>query len=234
MSIHINAKKGEIADKILLPGDPLRAEFIAKTYLKKSQCFNKVRGMLGYTGEYEGQKVSVMGTGMGVPSVSIYVHELINEYDVKKLIRIGSCGGMQESLSLRDIIIAISASTNSAVNKKRFNGMDYAPTADFKLLKTAIEKSIELNIPHQAGNVLTSDLFYNDDTNEWKLWASFGVLAVEMETSALYTIASKFGVQALSILTVSDSLVKSVEITSEEREKTFIQMMELSLETIIA
>ena len=234
MSVHINAKKGDIADKILLPGDPLRAEFIANTYLKNPVCFNKVRGMLGFTGEYEGQEVSVMGTGMGVPSISIYVHELINEFNVKRLIRIGTCGGMQEDLSLRDVIIAMSASANSGVNKNIFKGMDFAPTADFNLFKNAITKSEQLNIPYKAGGVLTSDLFYNPNPDEWKLWAAYGVLAVEMETSALYTIAAKFAVQALTILTVSDSLVKSTETSSEDREKTFTQMMELSLETIIS
>ena len=234
MSVHINAKNGDIADKILLPGDPLRAEFIANTYLKNPVCFNKVRGMLGFTGEYEGQEVSVMGTGMGVPSISIYVHELINEFNVKRLIRIGTCGGMQEDLSLRDVIIAMSASANSGVNKNIFKGMDFAPTADFNLFKNAITKSEQLNIPYKAGGVLTSDLFYNPNPDEWKLWAAYGVLAVEMETSALYTIAAKFAVQALTILTVSDSLVKSTETSSEDREKTFTQMMELSLETIIS
>jgi len=234
MSVHINAKNGDIADKILLPGDPLRAEFIANTYLKNPVCFNKVRGMLGFTGEYEGQEVSVMGTGMGVPSISIYVHELINEFNVKRLIRIGTCGGMQEDLSLRDVIIAMSASANSGVNKNIFKGMDFAPTADFNLFKNAITKSEQLNIPYKAGGILTSDLFYNPNPDEWKLWAAYGVLAVEMETSALYTIAAKFAVQALTILTVSDSLVKSTETSSEDREKTFTQMMELSLETIIS
>lgn len=234
MSVHISAKKGEVSDKILLPGDPLRAEFIAKTYLKDVICYNKVRGMLGFTGNYKGQKISVQGTGMGIPSISIYAHELINEYGVNKLIRIGSCGGMQENIELRDLIIAMSASTNSSVNKNRFSGMDFAPTADFSLFKTAIDKSSQLQIPFKAGAVLTSDVFYNDNPEAWKLWASYNVLAVEMETSALYTIAAKFGVQALSILTVSDSLVKKSETSSEEREKTFTQMMELALETIIS
>lgn len=233
MSIHINAKKEDIADKILLPGDPLRAEFIAKTYLKNPECYNNVRGMLGYTGIYKGERISVQGTGMGLPSLSIYVNELIKEYDVKKLIRVGSCGAMQKELELRDIILAMAASTNSSMNKNRFKGMDFAPTPDFGLFKSALKHGDRLGLDLKAGNVLSSDSFYTDDPDEWKMWADFNVIAVEMETSALYTLAAKYGVKALSILTVSDSLVTWEETTSEEREKTFIQMMELALDTIL-
>lgn len=232
MSIHISAKKGEVAEKVLLPGDPLRAEFIAKTYLKDVVCYNNVRGMLGFTGTYKGEKISVQGTGMGIPSISIYVNELISFYGAKKLIRIGSCGSMQESIKLRDIIVAMSASTNSAVNKNHFKGMDFAPTADFALFKKSLKVGENLKLNIKAGGVLTSDVFYNYDPNEWKMWAAFNILAVEMETTALYTLAAKFNVQALSILTVSDSLVNFEETTSEEREKTFTQMMELALDTI--
>lgn len=233
MSIHINAEKGAIADKILLPGDPLRAEFIAKNYLENPVCYNNVRGMLGYTGVYKGERVSVQGTGMGLPSLSIYVNELIKEYDVKKLIRVGSCGSMQSEVHVRDIILAMSSSTNSSMNKNRFKGMDFAPTADFGLFSSALETSKAMNIDIKAGNVLSSDSFYTDDPDEWKMWAAFNVLAVEMESSALYTLAAKYGVSALSILTVSDSLITWEETSSEEREKTFTQMMELALDTII-
>ncbi|OQY40554.1 MAG: purine-nucleoside phosphorylase [Spirochaetaceae bacterium 4572_7] len=233
MSIHISAKEGEIADKILLPGDPLRAEFIAKNYLENPQQYNNVRGMLGYTGTYKGVRVSVQGTGMGLPSLSIYVNELIRDYGVKKLIRVGSCGSMQENIQIRDIILAMSSSTNSSMNKNRFKGMDFAPTADFGLFSKALDSSKDLKLDIKAGNVLSSDSFYTDDPDEWKMWAAFNVLAVEMETSALYTLAAKYGVSALSILTVSDSLVTWKETSSEEREKTFTQMMELALETII-
>lgn len=233
MSVHISAKKGEIADKVLLPGDPLRAEFIAKTYLENPICYNNVRGMLGYTGTYKGERISVQGTGMGLPSISIYVNELIREYDVKKLIRVGSCGSMQDNLKVRDIVLAMASSTNSSMNKNRFKGMDFAPTADFKLFNNAVNISADMGIDIKAGNVLSSDSFYNDDPEEWKMWARFNVLAVEMESSALYTIAAKYGVSALTILTVSDSLVTSEETTSEEREKTFTKMMELALESII-
>ncbi|MBN2618581.1 MAG: purine-nucleoside phosphorylase [Spirochaetales bacterium] len=234
MSIHINAEKSQIADKILLPGDPLRAEFIAKNYLENPVCYNNVRGMLGYTGMYKGHRVSVQGTGMGLPSLSIYVNELIREYDVKKLIRVGSCGSMQSDIHVRDIILAMSSSTNSSMNKNRFKGMDFAPTADFKLFKSALDRANEMGLNVNAGNVLSSDSFYTDDPNEWKMWADFNVLAVEMESSALYTLAAKYGVSALTILTVSDSLVTWEETSSEEREKTFTQMMELALNTIIS
>lgn len=233
MSVHINAKKGDIADKILLPGDPLRAEFIAKNYLENVECYNKVRGMLGFTGAYKGERISVQGTGMGLPSISIYVNELIREYDVKKLIRVGSCGSMQEDIKVRDILIAMSASTNSSMNKNRFNGMDFAPSADYELFMKAVKNAEKQKLDIKAGGVLSTDSFYNDNSEEWKHWASFGVLAVEMETSALYTLAAQHKVQALSILTVSDSLVTWEETSSEEREKTFTQMMELSLETLI-
>lgn len=233
MSVHINAEKDQIADKILLPGDPLRAEFIAKNYLEDPVCYNRVRGMLGFTGLYKGERVSVQGTGMGLPSLSIYVNELIKEYDVKRLIRVGSCGSMQKDVHVRDIVLAMASSTNSSMNKNRFKGMDFAPTADFELFSSAVERAKSMDLTVKAGNVLSSDSFYTDDPDEWKMWAAFNVLAVEMESSALYTLAAKYGVQALTILTVSDSLVTWEETTSEEREKTFTQMMELALETII-
>lgn len=233
MSVHISAAKDEVADKILLPGDPLRAEFIAKKYLENPKCYNNVRGMLGYTGMYKGERVSVQGTGMGLPSISIYVNELIREYGVKKLIRVGSCGSLQKDIHVRDIVLAMSSSTNSSMNRNRFKGMDFAPTADFNLFNKAVNISDRMGLNIKAGNVLSSDSFYTDDPDEWKMWAAFNVLAVEMESSALYTLAAKYGVSALTILTVSDSLVTREETTSEEREKTFTQMMELALDTII-
>ncbi len=204
---HLGAEKGEIAESILLPGDPLRAKFIAETFLKDVICYTEVRGMLGFTGTYKGKRVSVQGTGMGVPSISIYVYELMNFYGVKNLIRVGTCGSMQEDVKLRDVVIAMSASTDSAVNKLRFNGMDFAPTADFNLLRRAWEKAGSLGISAKVGNVLTSDTFYNDDDKGWKKWAEYGVLTAEMETAALYTLAARFKVNALSLLTVSDSIV---------------------------
>ncbi len=233
MSIHIGAKKGEIAETILLPGDPLRARFVAENMLEGANCYNRVRGMLGYTGEYKGVPVSVQGTGMGMASHAIYVHELINDYGVKNLIRIGSCGGMQESVKLRDVLLAQTASTDSSMNRIRFKGMDFAPCASFRLLKTAYDIAGEQGVPVRVGAILSTDTFYGEDPDGWKLWARYGVLAVEMETSALYTIAARFGVDALTILTVSDDLVTGDATTSEEREKTFTDMMRVALDTAI-
>jgi len=229
MSIHIGAKEGEIANTVLLPGDPLRAKYIAENFLSDVKCYNEVRGMYGYTGNYKGKRVSVQGTGMGIPSISIYVNELIESYNVKNLIRIGTCGSMQPDVNIRDIIFAMSSSTDSAINKIRFNGMDYAPTASFKLLKKAYDAATNMGINVKVGNVLSSDTFYNDDKDSWKLWAKFGVLAVEMETTGLYTLAAKYGVEALTILTVSDSLVTGHATSAEERQKTFNDMIEIAL-----
>lgn len=230
MSTHIGAEKGQIAETVLLPGDPLRAKFLAEHYLENAVCYNQVRGMFGYTGLYKGRKVSVQGTGMGMPSHSIYVHELICDYGVKQVIRIGSCGALQPDIGLRDILLAVSSSTDSSMNRLRFNGMDFAPPASFRLLKRAYEFAEAKGISVKAGNILSSDSFYNDDNPDgWKLWASYGVLAVEMETSALYTLAARFGVDALSILTVSDSIVTGEGAPAEDREKTYTDMMEIAL-----
>lgn len=230
MSIHINAKKGEIAETVLLPGDPLRAKWIAETFLTDIKCFNKVRGMYGFTGLYNNKKVSVQGTGMGIPSTLIYTNELITEFGVKNLIRVGSAGSYQKNVKIRDIVIAMSASSNSGLNKIRFNGADYAPTASFKLFQKAIEITKQKNIAIKAGNILSSDEFYPDDFNDYKKWAEFGVLCVEMETAGLYTIAAKHNVNALSILTISDSLVTKETTTSKERENTFKEMIQIALE----
>ncbi|WP_299224257.1 purine-nucleoside phosphorylase [uncultured Psychroserpens sp.] len=230
MSIHIEAKKGEIAETILLPGDPLRAKWIAETFFENPKCFNTVRGMLGYTGTYNGKLISTMGTGMGVPSISIYTHELITEYNVKNLIRVGSAGSYQKHVNLRDIVLAMAASSTSGVNELRFGGADYAPTADFGLFQSAVEIAKQKGIPLKAGNVLTSDEFYADDFESYKKWSKFGVLCVEMESAGLYTIAAKHNVNALSILTISDSLVTGEKTTSSERETTFKEMIEIALE----
>jgi purine-nucleoside phosphorylase len=230
MSIHIGAKEGDIAGTVLLPGDPLRAKYIAENFLTDANCYNKVRGMYGYTGVYKGKRVSIQGTGMGIPSISIYLNELITQYKAKNLIRIGSCGSMQPDIKIRDIILAMSASTDSHINKIGFNGMDYAPTANYNLLKRAHDIASKKDIALKIGSVLTTDTFYNDDPNSWKHWANYGILAVEMETAVLYTLAAKFKVNALSILTVSDSLVTREKTASEERQKTFNQMVEIALE----
>lgn len=234
MSVHIGAKKGEIADKILLPGDPLRAKFIAENYLDNVTCYNEVRGMYGFTGTYKGEKVSVQGTGMGVPSISIYVNELINEYDVQKLVRVGSCGAIQKDVKVRDVILASTSSTDSQINRMIFGGIDYAPTADFDLLKKAYDIATERKLPIRVGNVFTSDSFYRDKAKEVNsLLAAYNVLAIEMETTALYTLAAKHDRQALSILTVSDHIITGEETTAEERQTTFHDMMEIALETVI-
>jgi purine-nucleoside phosphorylase len=230
MSIHIGAKKGDIAETILLPGDPLRAKWIAETFLTNPVCFNEVRGMLGYTGVYNGKQISVMGTGMGVPSISIYAHELINEFGVKNLIRVGSSGSYQKHIKIRDIVLAMAASSNSGVNELRFGGADYAPTADFELFQKAVDIAKAKNIPLKAGNVFTSDEFYADDFESYKKWSKFGVLCVEMESAGLYTVAAKYNARALSILTISDSLVTGERTTSKERETTFKDMIDIALE----
>ncbi|MFR5264323.1 purine-nucleoside phosphorylase [Clostridium sp.] len=233
MSIHIEAKQGQIADTVILPGDPLRAKFIADTFLEDVICYNNVRGMLGFTGTYKGKRISVQGTGMGIPSISIYVNELITEYGVKNLMRVGTAGGIQEKVKVRDIVLAMSTHTDSAINKIRFNGQDFSPTASFDLLKTAYDTSINKGITPHVGTVLTSDTFYNDDLNSFKKWAKFGALAIEMETAALYTLAAKYSVNALTLLTISDHLITGELTSSEERQTTFTAMMEIALETAL-
>lgn len=234
MSVHIGAKQGEIADKILLPGDPLRAKYIAENYLEDAVLYNEVRGMYGYTGTYKGERVSVQGTGMGVPSISIYVNELIQSYDVKKLIRVGTCGAIQKDVKVRDVILAQGATTDSQINQLIFNGIDYAPISDFELLKNAYDAGTEKGLQLRVGNVFTSDTFYRDNAKEVnELLAKYQVLAIEMESTALYTLAAKYGRRALSILTVSDHIITGEETTAEERQTTFHEMMEIALDTII-
>ncbi|MDC8001374.1 purine-nucleoside phosphorylase [Aequorivita todarodis] len=233
MSTHIEAKPGEIAESVLLPGDPLRAKWIAETFLKNPKCYNDVRGMLGYTGTFRGKPISVQGTGMGIPSALIYCHELINDYGVKNLIRVGSAGSYQKDINIRDIVIAMAASSTSGINNTRFVNCDYSPTADFDLFMKAALYARENNIPIKAGNILSSDQFYEDDFNNYKKWAEFGVLCVEMEAAGLYTIAAKFNVKALAILTISDSLVTGESTTAEEREGSFSKMIEIALNTVL-
>lgn len=230
MSVHIGAQKGEIAETILLPGDPLRAKWIAETFFDDPKCFNEVRGMFGYTGTYKGKRVSTMGTGMGVPSISIYANELITEFGVKNLIRVGSAGSYQKDVKIRDVVLAMAASSNSGVNELRFGGANYAPTASFELFIKATEAARAKNIPIKAGNVLSSDIFYEDDKDAYKKWSKFGVLCVEMEAAGLYTVAAKHNVNALALLTISDSLVTGESTTSKERETTFKSMVEIALE----
>lgn len=233
MSLHIGAQKGEIAEVVLLPGDPLRAKWIAENYLEAPKCYNNVRGMLGYTGTYKGKRVSVQGTGMGIPSALIYCNELIRDYDVKKMIRVGSAGAYQADLELRDIVIAMSASTNSNAFATEFHGMHYAATASYGLFERATQFAKENGIAYKAGPVLSSDTFYESNKDAYKKWAKFGVLCVEMETAALYTLAAQHNVEALAILTISDSLVTGEEISAKDREASLSDMMEIALGSIV-
>jgi len=235
MSIHIGAEPGDIAERVLMPGDPLRAKWIAETYLEDAKCYSQVRGMLGYTGRWQGVPVSVQGSGMGMPSASIYAHELINEYGVRTLIRVGSCGALTDDIQLRDVIAASGASTDSNMNRARFDGLvDYAPVADFGLLRTAVEVAERRGIPMRVGPVLAADAFYTDRPDLYDALADYGVLAVEMESAALYTIAMRFRARALTVLTVSDNIKTGAKTTSQEREQTFGQMVEIALDTAIA
>lgn len=232
MSLHLNAKSGDIAETVLLPGDPLRAKWIAETFLEDAFQYNDVRGMYGFTGTYKGKRISVQGTGMGIPSAMIYSHELINDYGVKNLIRVGSAGSYQEEVKLRDIVIAMSASTDSGFNTSRFGASTFAPTATGELFLKAVKTAEKLHIPIKVGNVLSSDIFYDDDPEMYKNWAKFGVLCVEMETAAIYTVAAQHQVNALAILTISDSLVTKEEISQEDRESSLNQMIELALSVV--
>lgn len=232
MSTHINAPEGAIAQAILLPGDPLRAKFIAENFLENPVCYNEVRGMFGFTGTYKGKKVSVQGTGMGQPSLSIYVNELFQFYNVQTAIRVGTCGAINKDIHVRDTILANSACTDSAIITQRFGNLHYAPSANFDLLYTAYNKAKENNINVAVGPCASSDLFYDDNSN-WKKWAEYGVLGVEMEAAELYTLAAKYNRKALAILTVSDHIITGEQTTAEERQVTFKDMIKIALETAI-
>lgn len=233
MSFHIGAKKGEIAETVLLPGDPLRAKFIAENFLEDVVCYNKVRNMFGFTGTYKGNRISIQGAGMGIPSTAIYANELVDEYGVKTLIRIGTCGSLRKDIDLGEIILASSANTDSSMNRIKFGGMDFAPTANFELLDKAYHKARELSIDTRVAPIFSSDSFYDDNTDRYKIWADHGVLGVEMESTVLYTIAAKNGLKALTILTVSDNLVTGEVATSEDREKKIVDMARIALEITV-
>ncbi|BAK80855.1 purine-nucleoside phosphorylase [Candidatus Arthromitus sp. SFB-rat-Yit] len=229
---HINTGGNKIAESILLPGDPLRCKFIAENYLTDVVQFNSVRNMLGFTGKYKGKEVSVMGTGMGMPSIGIYSYELITKFEVKNLIRIGSCGAIQENLKLYDIVIGQGASTNSNFASQYGLPGTFAPIASYELLFKAVESANKLGIHVNIGNILSSDIFYDDNKDSYLLWKKMGVLAIEMEAAALYMNAARLGAKALCILTVSDSIVNHEETTAEERQTAFHKMMEISLDMI--
>ena len=233
MSIHIGGKAGDIADTVLLPGDPLRAKMVAETILEDASCYSEVRGMYGFTGSYQGKRVSVQGTGMGIPSISIYVNELVADYGAKTLVRIGTCGSIRKDMRLKDVILAMSACSDSATNRTRFDGHNFAPTADFDLLTRAYKCAQEKGLQVGVGSVLSTDTFYHDDPEYWKRWADYEVLAIEMETSALYTLAAKFHIKALSVLTVSDEIVTGAIASSEERQTAFTQMVEVALDAAL-
>lgn len=234
MSTHIGAKAGQIAERVLLPGDPLRARWIAETFLDDAECYSTVRNMFGFTGSYRGVPVSVQGSGMGIPSISIYTHELINDYGAKTLVRVGSAGALAESLNLRDVVAAIGASTDSAINRQRFDGaIDYAPVADFGLLRTSVDVAAGRGVDLRVGQVLSADVFYSDRPDLPQRLAGYGVLAVEMEAAALYTLAAKFGARALALLTISDHIVRGEALGSDERERSFSQMAEIALDSVV-
>jgi len=230
---HINAAAGDFAESILLPGDPLRAKYIAETFLTDAVQVNDVRNMLGYTGFYKGKRVSVMGTGMGIPSISIYAKELITEYGVKNLIRVGSCGAVSLDVKVRDVIIAQAACTDSGVNRARFQGHDYAAIADFDLMSKAVTAAKNKGIKAQVGNVFTADLFYSPNASMFDTVEKMNVLGVEMEAAGLYGVAAEFGANALCVVTVSDHIRTGEVTTAEERQNTFNDMIELTLESLL-
>jgi len=233
MSLHIGAKEGQIAKSILLPGDPLRAKHIAEQLLDGAERFNEVRGMYGFTGSYKGKRVSVMGTGMGMPSHSIYVHELINDYNVENLVRVGTCGAIKKDLKIGDVVLAMTASTDSQMNKLVFNGVEFAPSANFDLLLSAWQAAQARGMQIKVGGILSSDIFYNDeDPDWWVILEKYGILVVEMETSALYSLAARFNARALSILTVSDNIQTGENASHKQREQGFLAMAELALEIV--
>jgi len=230
VSTHIAAVPGQIARTVLLPGDPLRAKWIAETFLDDATCYTEVRGMYGFTGTWHGQPVSVQGSGMGQPSMAIYVNELFREYDVQTVVRVGSCGALTERLALRDVVLASGACTDSSMNRLRFHGLDYAPVADFGLLMAAYDSArARADVTTHVGLIFSGDQFYNPRAELMKPMVEHGVLAVELEASALYTLAAQYGARALAICTVSDHVVTGGATTSQEREQTFGPMVDIAL-----
>jgi purine-nucleoside phosphorylase len=229
---HIGAKAGEIAEKVIMAGDPLRAKFMAETFLTNPVQYNAVRGMLGYTGEYKGKRVSVQGHGMGIPSIGIYTYELYNFYGVKRIIRTGSAGAYHPDLQLGDVVLGMGACTDSNYAAQYNLPGVYAPIADFGLLSAAAAKAEAMDINYKVGNILSSDVFYGDDAERWKQWQKLGVLAVEMEAAALYMNAARSGNEALCICTISDSLVHGTACSAEQRQTSFTNMMEIAFDII--
>ena len=230
---HINAEKGDFADTVLMPGDPLRAKYIADTYLENVRQVNDVRNMFGYTGTYKGREISVMGHGMGIPSVSIYAKELITDYGAKSIIRVGSCGAVRDDVNVRDVVIGMGACTDSKVNRMRFNDHDFAAIADFELTSHAVAAAKAQNVPVKVGNIFSADLFYNPQTDMAELMKRYGIVGVEMEAAGLYGVAAEFGARALTICTVSDHILKGDSLSSADRQTTFNDMMVIALDTVL-
>ncbi len=231
---HINAEPGDFAETVLMPGDPLRAKFIAENYLEDRRLVNDTRSMLGFTGQYKGQLLSVMGHGIGIPSCSLYCTELVNAFGVKRIIRVGSCGAVSRSVNLRDIIIAMGACTDSKVNRIRFGDHDFAAIADYRLLQSAVTVAEQRELVHHVGNIFSSDLFYTPEPEIFELMEKYNVLGVEMEAAGIYGLAAEFGARALAICTVSDHITTGKKLSTEERQTGFREMIELALETAVA
>ncbi len=230
---HIEASNNEFAKTVLMPGDPLRAKFIADNFLENVKCVTRVRNMFGFTGTYKGKPVSVMGSGMGIPSISIYATELYKNYAVENIIRIGSCGAVRDDINLQDIVIGMAASTDSNVNRMRFNQCDFAACASFELLKKVVDTAEKITIDVHVGNIFSADLFYTPQPEMFALMEQYGILAVEMEAAGLYSVAAEYGKKALAVLTVSDHIKRGEAMTADERENTFRAMMELTLESLL-
>jgi purine-nucleoside phosphorylase len=235
MTAHISAAPGDIAESVLLPGDPLRAKWIAENFLTDAVCYSEVRNMFGFTGTYKGHRVSVQGTGMGQPSAAIYTHELLEVYGVRTVVRVGSAGAVHDDIELRDVVAGIGASTNSSMNRIRFQGVvDYAPVADFGLLRAAVDAAEAKGVDMRVGQLYSSDTFYTDAPDVEKLLAGYGILAIEMEAAAIYTIAAKFKARALAVCTISDHILKGTALPAAERQESFSEMVEIALDAVVA
>lgn len=234
MTVHIGAKPGEIAETVLMPGDPYRAKWAAENFLEDAVLVNEVRGMLGFTGTYKGNRVSIQGSGMGMPSLSIYANELIRDYGAKTLIRIGSCGGMQEKVKIRDVIVAMTATTLSTPSRGIFKEVNFAPCADWSLLRAAVAAAEGKGVDTHVGGIYSSDVFYDERPDLNEQMTRHGILGVEMEAAELYNLGARHGVRTLAVLTVSDHLQTGEALPSEDREKTFGDMVEIALEAAFA
>lgn len=230
---HINSKKHDFSDIVLMPGDPLRAKYIAEKYLSQCIQINNTRLMLAYTGFYKNKKISIMSHGIGIPSASLYTRELIVEFNVKKIIRIGSCGAIRDDIHLRDIVISMGASTDSKINRVKFNNHDFSAIADFDMLSHVVNIAKKMNINVSIGNFFTSDSFYNDDNTMLNILKKYNIVGIDMETAGIYSVASEFNAKALSMCTVSDHIIREESLSSKDREASFDNMIEIALEATI-